>query len=126
MNETMAIEALRATGATAGGFGLPAGAVADPNAVTAFQNAMGSGAVGEPTPIPFVEQIQGAWQAAQVANQSHMHRISVLSEMASQSSSLAGLSELQYRVAETNFQLEITTLVAKKASDAVSTLIKNG
>ena len=36
------------------------------------------------------------------------------------------LSTLQYEVANLSFQQEIVTNIAKKASDAVSTLVKNG
>ena len=35
-------------------------------------------------------------------------------------------SKLQYEVANLSFQQEIVTNIAKKASDAVSTLVKNG
>ena len=97
---------------------------ADPNAIEAFNAAMGVERTGE---IPFASQISGAWQGAQDSYQAHLHRLRTLSESGDNGTmSVANMSALQYEVANTNFQLEVTVSVAKKASDAVQTLVKNG
>jgi len=124
MNETMAIEAVRAATA-ASAQAMPAQqAVADPAAVEAFAQAMQVQPVGE---VPFAAQVREAWGAAEAAHQTHLHRMEALTNLANGAvPSVANLSQLQYEVATTAFQLEVTTSVAKKAGDAVSTLIKNG
>ena len=56
-----------------------------------------------------------------------LHRVHALTSLSrSHALSAAELSELQYEVANLSFQQEIVTNIAKKASDAVSTLVKNG
>lgn len=98
--------------------------VPDPAAVQAFQGAMGTQA---PTSIPFAQQISSTWQTAQNNYQGLVHRIKALTEMRmKQAPSVAELSELQYDIATLSFQQEVVTSVAKKSSDAVQTLIKNG
>jgi len=124
MNETVAIEAVRAASVSSAQQQAMTQPVADPSAVAAFSDAMQTASVGD---IPFATQVQGAWGAAEAAHQTHLHRMEALSDLALGSTpSIAGLSQLQYEVATTSFQLEVTTSIAKKASDAVSTLVKNG
>ena len=102
-------------------------AVADPHAVQAFEAAMSAQAPSEVGATPFASQISEAWRGAQDVYQSHLHRLKSLSESGVMGTmSVAQMSALQYEVANTNFQLEVTVSVAKKASDAVQTLVKNG
>ena len=128
MTEVALIEAMRGVGATQGVHELQAAnttaAVADPSAVQAFQAAMAPQAVDA---TPFASQVSASWHAAQDAYQGHLHRLKSLSESGVMGTmSVAQMSALQYEVANTNFQLEVTVSVAKKASDAVQTLVKNG
>jgi len=124
MNETMAIEAVRAATAGAAQNPPPVRPTADPTAVAAFSDAMGAAPAGE---VPFAAQVQSAWQASEAAYQTHLHRTEALCELANGSTpSLAGLSQLHYELCTAGFQLEVTTSIAKKSSDAVSTLVKNG
>ena len=125
MNEAMIVEAVKAAG-TATQMMQPqaATAVADPSAVAQFQNAMGT---GEAAPVPLASQIAETWGAAQKSHQGILHRIKALTELRGlRGPSAAEMAELQYEVANLAFQQEVVTNVAKKASDAVSTLIKNG
>ena len=99
-------------------------AVADPQAIQAFNEAMGVQAADG---VPFAGQVTEAWQGAQGAYQDHMHRLQTLSQSGQMGTmSVANMTALQYEMAATNFQLEVTVSVAKKASDAVQTLVKNG
>jgi len=124
MNETVAIEAVRAASVASAQQTVAMQPTVDPAAVAAFSQAMQPTPVGE---IPFATQVQAAWNTAEVAHQTHLHRMEALSDLALGSTpSIAGLSQLQYEAATMAFQLEVTTSVAKKASDAVSTLVKNG
>ena len=103
---------------------LAASRAADADAVKAFQAAMGADG---PDPVPFAQQIGEAWRSAQDLNQGILHRIHALSERRlGHSPSVAALTELQYEVANLSFQQEVVTNVAKKASSAVETLVKNG
>lgn len=103
---------------------LSAQKIVDPNAVAAFQAAM---APQGPDPVPFAAQVAGAWRAAHDNNQGIIHRMKALVELgATHSPSMAQLSQLQYEVANLNFQQEVVTSVAKKASSAIETLVKNG
>ena len=103
--------------------------VADADAVKAFQAAMG---VGGPDPIPFAQQIAqqigDSWRVAQDMNQGIMHRIHALSQakQLGNAPSVLQMTELQYEVANLSFQQEVVTSIAKKASNAVETLVKNG
>lgn len=128
MTEAIAVEAVRASGAVGGAAPYAAGpAQIDPAAVTAFDDAMATGFAGAPTPIPFVEQIGKAWKATQIGFQDHLQRVTKLEELAQRKSlSVAELTAAQYEMQTMNFQLEVTTIVAKKASDMVQTLVKNG
>jgi len=128
MTESMIVEAVRAAVGVRGpdaAQALPAAqATADPQAVEAFERAM---AVDGPTPVPFASQVAETWSAAQDNYQTILHRMTALAEMTRLGgASAAQLTELQYQVASLSFQQEIVTNIAKKASDAVSTLVKNG
>lgn len=125
MTETMIVEAVKAAG-TSPQMMQPqaAQAVADPSVVAQFQNAMGvDGAV----PVPLASQIAETWGAAQANHQGILHRIKALTELRGlRGPSAAEMAELQYEVANLSFQQEVVANVARKASDAVSTLVKNG
>ena len=125
MTEALAVEAVKASGA-ANAVATPTASPAqvDPAAVAAFDQAMAAEA---PTPIPFIEQLGAAWKSAQLNNQEHIQRMSRLGELSQREAlSVAELTALQYELQTMNFQTEVTTIVAKKASDMVQTLVKNG
>ena len=124
MAEVLAVEAARAVGA-AGAMQMPAAqAVPDPNAVQAFEEAMNAGGVAQ---VPFAAQISETWGTAQANYQGMLHRIRALTDMGkTHALSSVELSELQYEVANLSFQQEVVTNVSKKATDAISTLVKNG
>ncbi len=129
MLEAAAIEAVRAAQAPQSvayiNEQLSVNKAADADAVKAFQSAMG---VGGPDPIPFAQQISSTWRTAQDMNQGIMHRIHALSEAKNlgNAPSVLQMTELQYEVANLSFQQEVVTNVAKKASNAIETLVKNG
>ena len=125
MTETMIVEAVRAAGTAQPGLQPQvAVAAADPAAVAGFREAMGT---AEVTPVPLAAQVAETWGAAQRSQQGILHRIKVLTELRGlRGPSAAEMAELQYEVANLAFQQEVVTNVAKKASDAVSTLVKNG
>lgn len=125
MTEAAIIEAIRAVGTAMPISSSPAvSAAMDPAAVQAFQQAI---APDGPSPVPFAQQVAETWNSVQGSYQSHLHRMSALSELSRLGGvSAAHLTELQYEVMELSFQQDIVTTVAKKASDAVSTLVKNG
>ena len=124
MTEAMAIEAVRAAGGAnwAQQAALPQSP--DPNAVAAFSDAMAAPA---PDAVPFVQQIAETWRGAEIGNQRNLQTsVKMLGVGEHRVLSLGEFSRLQYELTEAGFQMEITTLVAKKVSDAVSTLVKNG
>ena len=125
MTEAMIVEAIRAAGAVPGVQApLTVQNVADPDAVAKFQAAM---APQGPTEIPFASQVAETFRTAQDNYQEMLHRVHALTSMSrTHNLSSAEMSELQYEVVNLAFQQEIVTNVAKKASDAVSTLVKNG
>lgn len=129
MTEIAATEAIRAIGGMDQMQQPTVHQAADPAAVDAFADAMaldGSQPIAVDK-IPFVNQIAATWKAAEIRNNAYMHRVTALSELAQQRPlSVGELSEMQYQLSTAGFQLEVTTIVAKKASDAVSTLVKNG
>lgn len=103
---------------------LAAEKVADPEAVARFAEAM---APAETDPVPFAAQVSETWKAAHDNNQGILHRMRALSALGgAHGPSLAELAELQYEVANLSFQQEVVTGVAKKASTAIETLVKNG
>ncbi|MCQ2367823.1 MAG: hypothetical protein MJ109_02285 [Kiritimatiellae bacterium] len=96
----------------------------DAQAVQRFEAAMNTQA---PAEVPFAAQVSEVWRSAQDNHQGILHRIKALTELRQMHGPTAAeLSELQYEVANLSFQMEVVTNVAKKASDAVSTLVKNG
>ena len=125
MTEAMIVEAVRAAGGVdpmQRAQAVPQ--VADPTAVARFQAAMAPQA---PTEIPFAGQVAATFNAAQGNYQEMLHRIHALSAMSATHALSAGeMMELQYEVANLAFQQDVVTNIAKKASDAVSTLVKNG
>ena len=129
MLEAAAIEAVRAAQAPQSvaylNEQMSANKTADADAVNAFQSAMG---VGGADPIPFAQQVSTTWQVAQDMNQGILHRIHALSDakQLGNAPSVLQMTELQYEVANLSFQQEVVTSVAKKASAAVETLVKNG
>ena len=126
MTETAIVEAVRTAGA-----GLDPQMIAemiknvpDADAVARFEAAMAPSA---PRDIPFASQVSGVWNAAQDNRQGILHRIKALTELRGVNGpSMAQMTELQYKVMTLSFQQEVVSDVAKKASDAVSTLVKNG
>ena len=119
MMETIAVEAIRGMGVNT----MPVaevGQVADPEAVTRFQEAM------QADPVPFADRLGAAWHAAQDNHQGILHRIRALSALrGTHPPSAAEMSELQYEVANLAFQQEVVAKVADKTSQAIQTLIKN-
>ena len=123
MTEAMVVEAIRSAQA-AGAQQRTVAAAPDPAAVDRFMAAM---APQQPTDIPFASQVVDTWKTAEGNYQGILHRIKALAAIREQHyPSVAELSELQYEVANLTFQQEVATNIAKKASDAVSTLVKNG
>ena len=125
MTEAMIVEAVRAAGGGSGGVeALQAAPKAmDPQAVEAFERAMGAEAT---TPVPMARQIGETWRTAQDGQQGILHRMSALADIAQmKQASVAQLTMLQYEVASFSFHQEIVTNIAKKATDAISTLVKN-
>lgn len=125
MTEAIAVEALRAAGG-ANWTQQPAAVsqTPDPNAVAEFEEAMAAPA---PDAIPLVQQIAETWRGSEIKNQQCLHEsVDLLGDGEHRMLSLGEFSRLQYELTEAGFQIEMTTLVAKKVSDAVSTLVKNG
>lgn len=125
MSEMAAIEAVRAVNgpnwAQAAGGAQPG---LDPNAVSAFEKAMGTEGPGR---IPFVSQVAETWRASEVCNQNCLQTsVDILGTSGDRMMSVGELTRLQYELQTAGFHLEVTTIVAKKVSDAVSTLVKNG
>ena len=125
MTEMAIVEAVRAAGTAQNAQNaMQAAQVADPAAVERFQAAMAPQA---PSDIPFASHVAATFKTAETNYQGILHRIKALTELRGvHGPSAAELSELQYEVANLSFQQEVVTNIAKKASDAVSTLVKNG
>lgn len=128
MVEVASIEAIRAVQATQSLQYIQeqqqAAKVADPKAVEAFQAAMG---VGGPDPVPFASEVSAAWRSSQELANVRMHKIEALiNSNAVAGVSMAQMTQLQYDLVNLGFQLGIVSDVAKKASSAVETLVKNG
>jgi len=124
MTESMIVEAVRAAG---GAQAVQATAVPtaglDPDAIVRFEAAM---APAEPQGMPFVSEVSETIAAAQGAYQTRVHRLETLAAMMGGGHTPLELMELQYEVASLSFQQEVVTNVAKKAADAITTLVKNG
>ncbi len=125
MTEMAIVEAVRAAGSAQNAqSAMQTAQVADPAAVERFQAAMGPQA---PTDIPFAAHVAATFKTAEANYQGMLHRIKALTELRGMHGpSAVEMSELQYEVANLSFQQEVVVNVAKKASDAVSTLVKNG
>ena len=124
MTEAMVVEAVRGAVANSQMTGAAVQAAPDPAAVDRFMSAMSSEKAAE---IPFAAQIAATWKTAEGNYQGILHRVKALAEIRERHyPSAAELSELQYEIANLTFQQEVATNIAKKASDAVSTLVKNG
>ena len=103
------------------------GQVADPAAIDAFKSAMAVDGPDRITPIPFADQVSALWRSAQLEEQVHLRRMERLAEFRGEGPmSPQELLAMQYELQTMTFNMEVTTTVAKKSSDAVSTLIKNG
>lgn len=132
MTEAAMIEAVRAVG---GVNGIEAGTVQqvqamDPAAVDAFKVAMGEdgGAVRPTGRVPFADQVIGAWRQAERAEQVHLRRVTELAtpSPSGRVGSAQDLLAMQYELATMGFNMEVTMSIAKKTSDAVTTMVKNG
>ena len=128
MTEMAIVEAVRSAGgalsAQAAQQVQTAAQAVDPTAVARFEAALAPQAVAG---VPFASQVAEVWGTAQMNHQGILHRIKALTELRRvHGPSAAQLTELQYEVMNLSFQQEVVTNVAKKASDAVSTLVKNG
>ena len=129
MTEAAMIEAVRAVGGAGTQQMAPAQVqpVADPAAVDAFQAAMAAGGVEKPTPVPFADRVAAAWRTAQGCEQQHLQRMRSIAEPSDRRMlSALEMANLQYELATMKFNLDVTLTVAKKTSDAVTTLVKNG
>lgn len=125
MTEAMIVEAVRAAGGGLGNVGIVEAApqAMDSQAIEAFERAMGAEAA---TPVPMASQISETWRTAQDGQQGILHRMTALADIAQmKQASVAQLTMLQYEVASFSFHQEIVTNIAKKATDAISTLVKN-
>ena len=123
------IEAIRAVGGAGAQQMTPAQvpAAADPAAVDAFQAAMAADGVEQAAPVPFADRVSAAWRAAQGIEQSHLLRMrSIVDPGENRLLSATELVNLQYEFATLKFNLEVTMTVARKTSDAITTLVKNG
>ena len=128
MVETMAVEAVRAVGAPQSVAYLnglsDVRRTADPEAVAEFQRAMGPDAADS---VPFASQVAEAWREAQAVRQDRLSKIeSLVASGSSEGPSMRQMMSLQYEMINLNFQQEIVSDIAKKASTAIETLIKNG
>lgn len=124
MTETMIVEAVRAAGGlgTAQATSAPA-QVADIEAISRFEAAMSPDA---PQGMPLVSEVSETIATAQDAYQVRVHRMETLAATMGGGHSAVEMMQLQYEVASLAFQQEVVTNVAKKASDAITTLVKNG
>ena len=98
--------------------------VADPEAVAAFEEAM---CPQGPDPVPFAQQVSEAWRSAQDVRSEKLKRIeSLISTSPAEGRSADAMLRLQYELINFGFQQEVVSDIAKKASTAIETLIKNG
>ena len=128
MVETMAVEAVRAVGAPQSVAYLnglsDVRRVADPEAVAEFQRAMGPDAADS---VPFASQVAEAWREAQDVRRGMLSKIeSLVASGSSEGPSMRQMMRLQYEMINLNFQQEIVSDIAKKGSDAIETLVRNG
>lgn len=128
MVEAMAVEAVRAAGAPQSVAYLnglsDVRRAADPEAVAEFQRAMGPDAAN---PVPFASQVAEAWHEAQDVRRGRLSKIeSLVASGSSEGPSMRQMMSLQYEMINLNFQQEIVSDIAKKGSDAIETLVRNG
>ena len=128
MVEVASIEAVRAVQAPQSvaylNEQMNANKVADPEAVAAFEEAMDPQG---PDPIPFAQQVSEAWRSAQDVRSEKLKRIEALvNESPDTGRSADAMLRLQYELINFGFQQEVVSDIAKKASTAIETLIKNG
>lgn len=128
MLEVASIEAVRAVQAPQSvaylNEQMNANRVADPEAVAAFEEAMSPQG---PDPIPFAQQVSEAWHSAQDVRSEKLKRIESLINMnPDEGRSADVMLRLQYELINFGFQQEVVSDIAKKASTAIETLIKNG
>lgn len=98
--------------------------VANPEDVAAFERAM---APQGTDPVPFASQLAAVWRDAQDVRQEKLHRIeSLITSNATDGRSMDKMMRLQYELVNFHFQQEVVSDIAKKASTAIETLIKNG
>ena len=129
MTEAAMIEALRAVGGAGAQQMAPAQvpAAADPAAVDAFQAAMAATGAEQPVSVPFADRVRAAWRTAQGIEQSHLLRMrSIVDPGENRLLSATELVNLQYELETLKFNMEVTMTVARKTSDAITTLVKNG
>ena len=129
MTEAAMIEAIRAVGGAGAQQMAPAQApaAADPAAVDAFQAAMAANGAEQPIAVPFADRVAAAWRTAQGIEQSHLLRMrSIVDPGENRLLSATELINLQYELATMKFNMEVTMTVARKTSDAITTLVKNG
>lgn len=124
------IEAVRAIGGSGAQQAVAAQAtspVADPAAVDAFQAAMATGGAEKATPVPFADRVSALWREAQYVEQGRLqHMKAIVAPGERRMLSSTELMYLQYELATLKFNMDVTMTVAKKTSDAITTLIKNG
>lgn len=76
---------------------------------------------------PLAAEVVEAWQQAMAAHREvRSHVVERLQRGVGRSLSAVELTALQYDVTALSLQQEVLSQVARKATDAVSTLIKNG
>lgn len=129
MTESAMIEAIRAVGSAGAQPMVPTQvpATADPAAVDAFQAAMAASGVEPPVSVPFADRVSAAWRAAQGIEQTHLLRMrSIVDPGENRLLSATELVNLQYELETLKFNMEVTMTVARKTSDAITTLVKNG
>ena len=130
MTEAAMIEAIRAIGGAGAQQTVAAQATpaaADPAAVDAFQSAMSAGGVEKTGPVPFVDRLSAAWREAQHVEQDHFQRMkNIVAPGEKRMLAPTELLHLQYELATLKFNMDITMTVARKTSDAITTLVKNG
>lgn len=103
---------------------MAAAKAANPEDVAAFERAMAPQAAD---PVPFASQLAEAWRGAQDVRQAKLHRIeSLITSNAADGRSMDKMMRLQYELINFHFQQEVVSDIAKKASTAIETLVKNG
>lgn len=124
MSEIMEIEAaaVRASGAEQAKAYLEA--QPELNAVADFEKAMEAPIAD---PVPFASHVNAVWRSAQGSHQANLRRIvTSMASLEGNRISTGQMARLQFDLMNLGFQQEVVSCVAKKASAAVETLVKNG